>query len=246
MSQDPSDRPWEAPAWKARLEALRQRLGIGEEQRSLLQQALTHRGLSESAPHGDNERLEFLGDSVLALLVIEHLYLTYPGEPEGRLTKLKALYVSEPSLAEAATALSLGSYLALAGSDDAAGVRSRPSTLCDLFESILGALYLARGLDAAREFVREALIARVDPSQVWDHKSQLQEICQERWRITPLYRTDTESGPAHDRVFASVALLGQTVLGKGCGRSKKAAEQAAAANALERKPEWLKLEPLAS
>lgn len=221
-------------AWLERVRAFARSLGLGPEHDPLVVRALTHRSLSEIAPHGDNERLEFLGDSVVALLVNDHLFRSFPDHAEGQLTKLKARYVSAPSLAQAALALDLGSLLAMATGDEVAGGRERPSTLCDAFEAVLAAIYLARGIDAAREFVMRELIERVDPTEAWDHKSRLQELFQERHRLTPVYRTSAEAGPAHERVFSSEVLVGDRVLGGGAGRSKKVAEQAAAADALSR------------
>lgn len=223
---------WRTPEWLERVAAFAAGLGISPEHHSLVEQALTHRSLAEESVRGDNERLEFLGDSVLALLVNEHLFRAHPSSPEGVLTRLKAAYVCEPSLARAAEALELGSLLAIAPGDEAAGGRTRPSALSDAFEAVLAALYLAVGLEAAREFVRREVLERIDPDQVWDHKSRLQELLQERHRITPTYRTEVESGPAHDPIFRSEVLSGDQVLGTGAGRSKKVAEQAAAEAAL--------------
>jgi ribonuclease-3 len=169
---------------------------------------------------------------VLVLLVNEHLFRLHPEAPEGRLSKLKARYVSEPSLALAAAHLGLGDYLALAPSDAEAGARARPSILSDAFEAVLAAIYLARGLEEARAFLRSALLGQVDPEEVWDHKSRLQEWVQERHRVTPAYETEQEGGPAHQPVFRSVVSAGERKLGEGAGPTKKAAEQAAAEAAL--------------
>ncbi|MBI3910626.1 MAG: ribonuclease III, partial [Armatimonadetes bacterium] len=176
--------------------------------------------------------LEFLGDSVLGMLVNEYLYREYPDDPEGALTKMKARIVCEPSLADAARRLGLGALLALSPSEEAAGGRERPSTLSDAFEAVVAALYLHRGLDATRRLVRDVLIRHVDLSRLWDHKSHLQELMQERYRKTPTYRILEETGPAHDRRFVAEVLLDDRVMGRGTGRTKKAAEQAAAAAAL--------------
>src|SRR5438128_4790691 len=200
---------------------------------SLLRQALTHRSQSDLAPHGDNERLEFLGDSILGMLVNEYLYLAYPSASEGELTRMKANVVSEPSLAEAARELGLGPLVDLARGEEAGGGRERPSILSDAFEAVLAAVYLARGITAARAFVREKLIAATDPLRERDHKSVLQELMQETRRSTPSYHIVDTVGPAHNREFiAEVRLDGQS-LGSGRGRSKKQAEQAAALAALE-------------
>ena len=147
---------------------------------------------------------------------------------------MKIRYVSEPSLAAAAAALGIGECLAIAPGDEVGGGRARPSTLCDTFEAVLAAIYLSCGLEAARAFVLRELIGRTDASELWDHKSRLQELYQEKHRVTPVYTTDIESGPAHDRVFSSNVLIDGKVIGTGNGKSKKLAEQAAAADALAR------------
>jgi ribonuclease-3 len=198
----------------------------------LLRQALTHRSRGERSPQGDNERLELLGDAVVALVILEHLYRTQPDLTEGELTKLKAHYVNRTSLAVAAKALGLGEMLTMASGELAAGGRDRPSTLADSFEAVLAAIYLARGLEAAREFVHRELMTRVDTTEVWDHKSRLQEWCQANRKQTPTYRTADIAGPAHQREFRCEALLGDEVLADGIGRSKKEAEQRAAETAL--------------
>jgi ribonuclease-3 len=199
----------------------------------LLRQALTHRSQSDLAPHGDNERLEFLGDSILGMLVNEYLYLAYPSASEGELTRMKANVVSEPSLAEAARELGLGPLLDLARGEEAGGGRDRPSILSDAFEAVLAAVYLARAIIAARSFVHQHLITATDPLRDRDHKSVLQELMQETRRSTPSYQIVETVGPAHNREFiAEVHLDGQS-LGTGRGRSKKQAEQAAALAALE-------------
>jgi ribonuclease III len=234
MSEAVATQPWDDPAWQARAREFARSLDIGAEHDDLMTRALTHRSLADEAPLGDNERLEFLGDSVLALLVNDYLFRTHPEHTEGQLTRLKQQYVREEALALAAAALDLGSLLAMAAGDEAAGGRERPSALSDAFEAVLAALYLARGLEAAREFVLRELVPRVEPSDVPDHKSRLQELYQELHRTTPAYRTSAESGPAHERVFRSEVRVGRKKLGVGTGRSKKLAEQAAAADALSR------------
>lgn len=199
----------------------------------VLRQALTHRSQSEIAPNGDNERLEFLGDSILGMLVNEYLYLAYPSATEGELTRMKANVVSEPSLAEAARLLDLGPLVDLARGEEAGGGRGRPSILSDAFEAVLAAVYLARGIEAARTFVRQHLIAAADPLLQRDHKSALQELMQETRHSTPSYHIVETAGPAHDREFIAEVRLDGKSLGTGRGRSKKLAEQAAAQAALE-------------
>jgi ribonuclease III len=227
---EPLAQPWQDPEWLSRAEEFARSLAIPAEHVALVHRAVTHRSLADVSPHGDLERLEFLGDSVLALLVNDYLFHKHPDASEGRLTKLKARYVSEPSLAQAAEALGLGSLLLVGPADEIS--RTRSSTLSDLFEAVLAALYLARGLEAAGEFVLRELVDRVDPDVIWDYKSRLQELLQEKQGVVPTYQTEVESGPAHDRMFRSHVVVEGVALGEGVGRSKKLAEQAAAAEAL--------------
>jgi len=242
MSQSGTTTLVQDDTWHERLRTFGTQLGLEPGHHELVARALTHRSLGEESPSGDNERLEFLGDTILALIVCEHLFHTYPEHAEGQLTKLKQRYVSEPSLAEAAASLQLGSLLAIAPGDDVAGGRERPSTLSDAFEAVLAAVYLALGLEAARKFVRVNLIDRVDPHVVWDYKSRLQELYQDKHSATPFYRSAPSEGPAHAPIFHSQVLVnspettGATdrLLGEGSGRSKKLAEQEAARDALER------------
>ena len=226
--------PWVDPACRARAAAFARELGLPPEQDALIRQALTHRSSVEGLDLPDNERLEFLGDRVLDLIVTEHLYRAHPDSPEGPLTRLKIRYVSEPSLARVAHEVGLGELVVLSPGDEAAGGRDRPSTLSDAFEAVLAAIYLSRGLEAAREWVHRELLERVDPTEAWDHKSRFQELCQERLLQTPIYRTVQEGGPAHNPRFVSEALVAGEVYGEGTGASKRAAEQAAAAASLAR------------
>ncbi len=230
-------------AWRARVGAFAAGLGLEEAGLPLMEQALTHRSAANATKYGHNERLEFLGDSVLALLVNEYLYRTFPDYPEGQLTRLKARYVSAASLSPVAAALGLGSLLDMGQGDDQTGGRTRLSTLSNTFEAVLGALFLIQGLDAAREFVCRELLSRVDPSAIADYKTLLQERLQEVERLTPSYVTVLAGGPSHDPSFQSEVYAGSRVLGAGTGRSKKHAEQAAAEDALARWGEVPKPDP---
>ncbi len=211
-------------------------IGVSEANLPLLKQALTHKSAASGSME-DNERLEFLGDSVLGLLVNEYLFHNYPHKAEGELTRAKAATVSEPALAEAAVRLDLGKYLLMSKGEEASGGRGRPSMLSDAFEAVIAAVYLDGGLCAARKFVlrwlAEPLQAIEEGSQNLDYKSALQEIVQEWHRVAPNYVTVREMGPDHDKTFLAEARYGTTVLGTGSGRSKKEAEQAAAKEALE-------------
>ena len=196
----------------------------------LLKQALTHKSAEEGP---DNERLEFLGDAVLELIITEELYRSFPNHTEGQLTKARVGAVSEPSLAEAASQLGLGKQLRMSRGEEVSGGRERPSILSDAFEAVVAAVYLSLGMDAARKFILEHLGETLGVARERDFKSRLQEYTQEHFRATPTYRTAEEIGPAHDRKFVAEVILAGDVLRQGTGRSKKIAEQAAAQEALD-------------
>jgi ribonuclease III len=213
------------------IEELADRLDLGPEHVPLLRLALVHRSLGEVAAT-NNERLEFLGDSVLGMLTNEYLYEKYPTSSEGDLTRMKANVVNKTSLARAARPLGLGQLLDMARSEEVLGGRDRSSTLADAFEAVLGSIYLNAGLDAARRFVQTYLFPEVDLTRSWDYKSTLQEQLQERFRSAPDYRIISETGPAHAKEFIAEVYLNGELLGTGRGGSKKQAEQVAAAEAL--------------
>jgi ribonuclease-3 len=209
-----------------------ERIGLPGLDSSLLRQALTHRSFSEGTDLPNNERLEFLGDSILGMLVGEYLFQQHPDLSEGELTRMRARLVNRASLAQAAAQLELSPLVRMGPTELATRGAERPGLLSDAFEALLAAIYLDRGLEAARGFVREHLLTRIDTSGRWDHKSHLQELVQSKRRLTPTYRIREESGPAHDRQFVAEVVIKGSVYGWGAGRSKKDAEQAAAADAL--------------
>jgi ribonuclease-3 len=205
-----------------------------------LNRALTHRSyLNENEDvQEDNERLEFLGDAVLDLVAAEMLYRRLPEMQEGRLTRLRAALVSTERLAALAQALGLGALIRMGKGEEASGGRTRPSMLSDAFEAVIGAYYLDSGLQAVREFIEPMfapLLEQVirDDADV-DNKSLLQEWSQAERRQVPRYHVVAESGPDHERTFLVQVSLGDEVVGQGEGRSKRAAEQAAAADARRR------------
>ncbi len=217
------------------------RLGYRFNNPDLLRQALVHRSyLNENPGLGlpDNERLEFLGDVVLSLIVAETLFRRFPDLPEGKLTRLRAWLVRTETLARWARELDLGAELLLSRGEEQTGGRSRPSILASAFEAVLGAVYLDGGLDAARRvllpFVERELEKLRDPDEVLDPKTRLQEVAQARWQVTPSYVTVHQSGPSHRRKFTVEVRLGDRVLATGQGYSKQAAEQEAARIALAR------------
>ncbi|MCU1459875.1 MAG: ribonuclease [Actinomycetia bacterium] len=215
------------------------RLGHGFDDDVLMRRSLTHR--SYCAEHTDaasNERLEFLGDSVLGLVVTEYVHDRYPTLPEGELAKLRAGVVNAEVLAELAREVHLGEHLLLGKGEDASGGREKPSILADAMEAVIGALYLDAGWETAKRFVLELLRDRITEDAVGpggqDFKTRLQELAARRLEQMPRYSVRSE-GPDHARHFyASVRLAGET-RGEGEGRSKKHAEQQAARGAWE----WL-------
>lgn len=204
----------------------------------LFRLAMCHRSAAANATEDSYERLEYFGDSVLGLIVAQFLYEHHPDWDQGMLSKAKSSVVQEGPLAETALRLGLDAHLELSASEEQTGGRLRPSILADVFEAVIGAIYLESGLEKARWFVLEQLnrylqmVAGGDVSPN-DHKSKLQEVAQAIWRKTPLYRISEEAGVAHNRRFTVDVLFDDEVMGTGSGRSKKEAEQAAAQDALD-------------
>ncbi len=221
------------------LEYLAKRLGVPEIDPVLLQEALCHSSYAneqaDQANYG-NERLEFLGDSVVGFVITEGLYLRYPHLREGDLSKIKSIVVSKRILSERTEALELSKYLLLGRGEERTGGRKRFSILGNLFESVVGAIYLSDGMDAAKGFVLTQLTEEVERASVGesliDYKSTLQERVQQAYGILPSYRLVNSMGPDHDKEFVVEVYMGDTLLSEGIGKSKKRAEKAAAANAL--------------
>lgn len=210
-------------------------LGHGFRDPSLLDEALTHKSYAyERSALRHNERLEFLGDSVLAAVVAHRLFLDHPGEDEGRLSKLKASLVSRATLARWAEQIDLGPHLKLGAGEESTGGRERPSILSNALEAVIGALYLDGGYEAARKFVTTRFLTARDEFVESDFKSRLQEVVQKRHKVPPDYRLLETSGPDHDKTFKVTVLVGSRTLGSGKGKTKKEAEQDAAQNALKR------------
>lgn len=208
------------------------------EKQTLLKQAFTHasyRNEHRKPALQDNERLEFLGDAVLELIVSEHLYRTYPNLPEGELTRLRASIVCEPTLVRFARSLQFDQFIRLGRGEDRSGGRNRPALLADVFEAFIGALYLDQGLSAVQSFVHQYVLPHVDPhSFATDYKTALQEWVQQNVGADLHYRIVEERGPAHAREFVVDAVVGTQSMGQGVGRSKKEAEQQAAHQALSK------------
>ena len=220
--------------------ALQGILGIQFKDESLLQQALVHRSYLNENPAlhlVSNERLEFLGDAVLGFVVADELYSRFPDFSEGELTKLRAALVRGETLSRIASSLQLGDYLYLGRGEEESGGRSRPRNLSCTLEAVIGAVFLDQGFDIARSFILKLLDSEfegvVEDKFTDDYKSRLQQIIQSERKITPVYRTVEEVGPDHAKVFTVEVLAGDTVLGRGSGRSKRAAEMDAAREALQ-------------
>lgn len=218
------------------VEALAAALAVEPRRAELLRRAVTHRSAEQEFGFLSNERLEFLGDAVLDLVVAEHLYRGHPELAEGDLTKLKAVAVSEPILAAVARELDLGRFLLLAKGEEQTGGRDRSSILADAMEAVFAAVYLDRGYRATRQLILRLLGTRLGEIERReyepDYKTLLQEKIQELHRTPPTYRVVSQTGPDHDRTFVAQARIGRRVLGSGTGKSKKQAEQAAARAAL--------------
>lgn len=220
------------------LKKITRKLQIEVTDPDLLQQALTHRSyLGESTEAMSNERLEFLGDSVLGLVVAEYLFNRFPDRTEGELAKAKAVAVSEPILAESARKCGLHQMLLMSSGEEASGGRKRLSILADAFEALIAVVYLDCGLEAARQFVLRALesilIDIERQEHIRDYKTLLQEHTQGLHKKAPVYVVVSERGADHDKTFVIEARLDGAPLGRGEGKSKKQAEQAAALDALE-------------
>jgi ribonuclease-3 len=228
--------PSEADAAE-RVALAQERLGVTFTDPGLLRKALTHSSYSfEAGTHGQYERLEFLGDSVLGLAMAEHLYRTFPDAPEGNLAKLRAALVSGSSLAHVAGELRLGDCVLMGHGADVTGARRLASVLADVFEAVVGAVFLDGGWETARAFVPRVFGERITPEAladaVHDPKSELQERTMADSGLTPEYVIVAAEGPPHERVFTAEVLLDGKVLGRGGGHSKKDAEKAAAEEAL--------------
>lgn len=219
-------------------EKLEEKLALHFQDKDLLQTALTHRSfIYEGAGRGQqcNERLEFLGDSILACISADFLYRTYPELNEGELSDVRAMLVKGDTLAKFASEIELGQFLRMGKGERNAGGSQR--ILASAFEALLGAIYLDQGLEATRMYLLPRLqpLARriVEKRLFKDNKSRFQELAQAQVGITPVYRLVNQAGPSHDSEFTVEVLLGEQVAGIGQGRNKQTAEQAAALAALQ-------------
>lgn len=226
----------------ADLAALQKTLGLRFNDPSLLEQALVHTSYVNENPAvaASNERLEFLGDAVLGLVIAEELYQRLPRSSEGEMTALRSSLVRRDALSRLARAISLGNHLYLGKGEEASGGRRKPANLAGALEAVIAAIFLDQGSNTARTFIlrlmdkelNKALSQGIEP----DYKSQLQELIQAGYLQTPAYQVIEAMGPDHDRSFTVEVRVGDTVLGRGSGKNKKSAEEEAARSALDQLP----------
>lgn len=221
---------------KKNLKELEKKIGYEFQDFSLLEQAMMHSSYTNEKhleKYHCNERLEFLGDAVLELVSSEFLFLESPKVSEGKLTKTRASMVCEPSLAFCAREIELGSYLLLGKGEEATGGRQRPSVTSDAMEALIGAIYLDGGFTNAKEFIHRFILNDIEHKQLfYDSKTILQEMIQSRQTGVLSYEIIKEEGPDHNKSFEVRALMGEEEIGRGVGRTKKAAEQVAAYNGI--------------
>lgn len=216
---------------------LEQGLGYTFRNKALLENALTHSSYANERRNGhkDNERLEFLGDSILGFVTADHLYERFPDRPEGDLTRLRAELVCEGNLARCAEKIDLGRFLLLGHGEDHGGGRKRDSIVSDAMESVLAAAYLDGGFEAAKGIIHRLILAELPTGRPgnFDYKTMFQELVQREKDQVISYELTGQFGPDHDKVFAVDVLINGKVVGKGEGRSKKKAEQSAAHEAIK-------------
>ena len=216
-------------------------LGVPFQQQELLTQALTHSSYANENPGvapASNERLEFLGDAILGLIVAENLYRDFPGMSEGEMTRLRSILVKQETLASVAESIKLGNYLYLGKGEEASGGKDKPANLARALEALIAAVYLDHGSAVTEQLVLEILDAELLKTlyqgMIVDYKSQLQELLQAKTQQTPVYNLIETQGPDHNKKFTVEVRLGNDVLANGIGRSKKKAETEAARIALEK------------
>ncbi|MEI7620217.1 MAG: ribonuclease III [Candidatus Falkowbacteria bacterium] len=225
------------------LAKLEEAIGINFQNKSLFQQALTHRSYLNEHPefkHGHNERLEFLGDAVLEIVVTEHLFVNFPNTPEGDLTNWRASLVNSKMLYVVADALGVENYLLLSkGEAKDKNTKARQYILANSIEAIIGSIYLDQGIEAAKGFIIKNIVSHLDEilkNQTYlDPKSRFQELAQEKEGVTPIYKTIKEEGPDHEKLFTVGLYLGEELVSEGDGLSKQEAQVKAAQAGLEKK-----------
>lgn len=215
---------------------LEERIGYKFRNQDILKQALTHSSFANEQKInklGDYERLEFLGDAVLELVSSEFLFKEHPKVPEGELTKIRASMVCEPALAFCAGDIELGNFIRLGRGEESTGGRQRDSIISDVMEALIGSIYLDGGMEPAKAFINRFILSDLEDKRLfYDSKSNLQELIQGKLKKEFHYELLEERGPEHNKVFIVEVFMEEESLGKGSGRSKKAAEQQAAYKAL--------------
>ena len=222
------------------LTTLQRVLGVRFKDPSLLEQALIHSSYTNENPGTapiPNERLEFLGDAVLGMVIAERLYQLLPDATEGEMTKLRSTLVRRTTLSRIANTIGLNDYLYLGKGEEASGGRHKPTNLAGVLEAVIAAIFLDQGWSTTTDLILRLFdpeLKELDKQETGiDYKSRLQHLVQSRQQETPVYRIIEISGPAHERMFTTEVMVGDTVLGRGCGKSKKLAETEAARLALE-------------
>lgn len=218
--------------------AAEKKLNVTFKDKNLLKVALTHSSFAyETGVAEFNEKLEFLGDSVLSIVVTEFIFRRYPKLTEGDLAKLRASLVRTETLAEVARELGIGHYVLISKGAEQAGGRENDSILADCLEAIIGSIYLDQGYEIVKDFIltamEEKILTQAAKKELADPKTNLQELTMERWGVLPEYRIVSQEGPAHNPVFSARVFIGGKKFGSGMGRSKKKAEQIAAVEALK-------------
>ena len=209
--------------------------------KSLLKEALTHKSFTNEKDNKGcpfNERMEFLGDAVLSLVISKHLYFAFPEYTEAEFSKIRAYAVQEVSLADAAERVNIGAYLRLGKGEDMTGGRNKSSLLANAFEAVIGAVFIDRGLRKAEKFVIGHLGGKISElisgNLLFDYKTRLQEVSQASFGVLPKYEIEKEEGPEHDKIFNVKVLIKNVCYGSGKGKSKKAAAQRAAQTGLKK------------
>lgn len=220
---------------------LEKKIGYTFKKKAIIKEAITHKSFAHENPKeatSFNERLEFLGDTVLSLTISEYLFRAYPNLSEAELSRLRAYAVKESTLAKVAEGLNLGRYLLLGKGEELTGGRKKPSILANTFEALIGAIYIDGGLKKVNDFILKNLRSRVDETikreVIFDYKSKLQEVSQERFGVLPRYVIHRETGPEHDKTFEVKVYIKDEVYGTGKGKSKKTAQQLAASAGLRK------------
>ena len=223
------------------IENFEKTMGLTFKDKELLKRSLTHRSFLNENKKEDlknNERLEFLGDAVLELVISEYLFHEYPDRPEGELTSFRAAVVKTDNLAMISKELNLGKYLLMSKGEEMTGGREKDYLLANTFEAIIGALYLDQGYNAVKDFLTKHLIPQIGTIVEYrldiDAKTKLQEITQGIFKTTPIYKITNEKGPDHDKIFTVEVMIKGKVYGRGSGVTKQKAEDSAAAEALKK------------